>query len=345
MGLLIDGQWHDQWYDTEATGGRFVRSDAGFRHWITPDGQAGPSGDAGFRAEAGRYHLYVSLACPWASRVLILRALKGLESMIGMSVVNPYMGDHGWTFDPAPGVVADPVLGAQYLYQLYARAQPDYTGRVTVPVLWDLQRDTIVSNESAEIIRMLNSAFDGVGAREGDYAPADLLPDIDALNADIYDAVNNGVYKAGFATSQAVYEQEVAKVFACLDRLEDRLGRRRYLLGERLTEADWRLFTTLIRFDTVYHGHFKCNLKRLVDYPNLWSYTRELYQWPGVAGTVDFDHIKQHYYRSHGTINPNGIVPLGPQLDLWRAPDRAGSGTRARTPRACRSAAGSARGR
>ncbi|MDN5843193.1 MAG: glutathione S-transferase family protein [Alcaligenaceae bacterium] len=326
MGLLIDGKWHDQWYDTSSTGGRFVRSDSQFRNWITPDGSAGPTGTGGFRAEAGRYHLYVSLACPWASRVLILRALKGLEQMISVSVVNPYMGDHGWTFEPGPGVVADPVGQAQYMYQVYQRAQHDYSGRVTVPVLWDLQRNTIVSNESSEIIRMLNSAFDGICSREGDYAPTELLPQIDAINAEVYDAVNNGVYKVGFATSQEVYEQEITKLFAYLDKLEDLLGRQRYLVGDRITEADWRLFTTLIRFDAVYHGHFKTNLKRLVDYKNLWSYTRELYQWPGVAGTVDFDHIKQHYYRSHHTINPNGIVPLGPILDLDRAPDRTLAG-------------------
>lgn len=322
MGLLIDGKWHDQWYDTESTGGRFVRSDAQFRNWVTPDGAPGPSGEGGFKAEAGRYHLYVSLACPWANRVLILRALKGLENMISVSVVNPYMAENGWTFEPDPGVVADPVNHAQYLYQVYLHAQPEYSGRVTVPVLWDLQRNTIVSNESAEIIRMLNSAFDGLGARESDYAPAELLPKIDAINEDIYDSINNGVYKVGFSTSQEVYEQEVTKLFGALDRLETLLGQQRYLVGERITEADWRLFTTLIRFDAVYHGHFKCNLKRLVDYPNLWSYTRELYQWPGVASTVNFDHIKQHYYRSHASINPTGIVPLGPILDLERAPDR-----------------------
>ncbi len=322
MGLLINGKWQDQWYDTDSTGGRFVRSDAQFRNWITPDGRPGPSGTGGFRAEAGRYHLYVSLACPWAHRVLILRALKGLETMISVSVVNPYMGDHGWTFEPGPGVIADPVGDAQYLYQVYLRAQADYSGRVTVPILWDLQQNTIVNNESSEIIRMFNSAFDGIGAREGDYAPAALLPEIDAINSKVYDAVNNGVYKAGFATSQKVYEQEVSALFACLDTLEDKLGRQRYLLGDRLTESDWRLFTTLIRFDTAYYGHFKCNLKRLVDYKNLWSYTRELYQRPGIADTVNFDHIKLHYYRSHRSINPNGIVPLGPTLDLDRAPDR-----------------------
>lgn len=322
MGLLVDGKWHDQWYDTSSTGGRFVRNDAQLRNWITPDGRPGPSGAGGFPAEAGRYHLYVSLACPWAHRVLIMRVLKGLEKMISVSVVNHYMGEHGWTFEAGPGVIPDPVGQAQYLYQVYLRAQPDYSGRVTVPVLWDLQRNTIVSNESSEIIRMLNSAFDGICAREGDYAPAELLPGIDAINTEIYDLINNGVYKAGFATSQEVYEQEVGKLFACLDQLENKLSQQRYLLGKRITEADWRLFTTLIRFDTVYYGHFKCNLKRLTDYKNLWSYTRELYQWQGVADTVNFDHIKQHYYRSHGNINPTGIVPLGPTLDLGRASDR-----------------------
>jgi len=316
MGLLVDGKWQDKWYDTDSTGGRFVRTDAQFRNWITPDGTAGPSGTEGFKAEAGRYHLYVSLACPWANRTLIMRALKGLEDMISVSVVNPYMGDHGWHFAPAPGVIGDPVIQADYLYQLYQHAEPDYSGRVTVPVLWDLERNTIVNNESAEILRMLNSAFDGIGAKEGDYSPADLLPEIDAINAEIYDGVNNGVYKAGFATKQDVYEEEVTKLFGHLDRLEEKLGRQKYLVGDRITEADWRLFTTLIRFDSVYHGHFKCNLRRLVDYDDLWSYTRELYQWPGVAATVNFDHIKQHYYRSHPTINPNGIVPKGPLLDL-----------------------------
>jgi len=316
MGLLVDGKWLDQWYDTSSTGGRFVRSDAQFRHWITPDGSAGPTGSAGFKAEAGRYHVYVSLACPWANRVLIMRALKGLEDMISVSVVNPYMGENGWTFEPAPGVVADPVQQADYLYEVYLRAQPGYSGRVTVPVLWDLERNTIVNNESADIMRMLNSAFDGIGAKKGDYAPADLLPQIDALNDKVYDTINNGVYKVGFATDQEVYEDEVRKLFASLDELDTLLGSRRYLLGDRNTEADWRLFTTLIRFDAVYHGHFKCNLRRLVDYEHLWRYTRELYQWPGVASTVNFEHIKQHYYRSHPSINPNGIVPVGPVLEL-----------------------------
>ncbi|GAA4415635.1 glutathione S-transferase family protein [Quisquiliibacterium transsilvanicum] len=316
MGLLVDGHWVDQWYDTKASGGNFVRSTAQFRNWITPDGAPGPSGDGGFEAEAGRYHLYVSLACPWAHRTLILRALKGLEKMIGVSVVNPLMAENGWTFDPAPGVIGDPVGAADYLYQIYLRARPDYSGRVTVPVLWDLKRGTIVSNESSDIIRILNSAFDGIGARAGDYAPTDLLPEIDEMNARIYDSVNNGVYKAGFATDQQVYEREVAALFEALDELEARLARQRYLLGERITESDWRLFTTLVRFDAVYHGHFKCNLRRLADYPNLWAHTRELYQWPGVADTVNFQHIKQHYYRSHPSINPNRIVPAGPVLGL-----------------------------
>jgi putative glutathione S-transferase len=322
MGLLVDGQWHDQWYDTSSTGGRFVRSDAQFRNWITPDGGRGSSGADGFKAEAGRYHLYVSLACPWAHRTLILRALKGLEEMIGVSVVNPYMGEKGWTFEAADGVVADPVGQSQYLYEVYLRAQPTYSGRVTVPVLWDLERQTIVNNESSEILRMLNSAFNGIGAKEGDYSPSERMAEIDKINAYVYDNVNNGVYKAGFATSQTVYEQEVGSLFASLDALEATLGRQRYLLGDQVTEADWRLFTTLIRFDSVYHGHFKCNLKRLVDYKNLWDYTRELYQWPGVASTVSFQHIKHHYYRSHPTINPNGIVPAGPILDLYRAAGR-----------------------
>ena len=318
MGLLVNGKWVDEWYDTAATGGRFMRTRAQFRNWITADGSPGPTGEGGYRAEAGRYHLYVSLACPWAHRTLIFRALKGLERMIDVSIVNPYMGEHGWTFEEAPGVIADPIHRARYLYEIYCRAKPDYSGRVTVPVLWDRQRGTIVSNESAEIIRMFNSAFDGIGALQGDYAPADLLGQIDEINAQVYDKVNNGVYKAGFATNQGVYESAVTALFDYLDELEQRLSRQRYLLGERITESDWRLFTTLIRFDSVYNGHFKCNLRRLVDYPHLWGFTRELYQWPRVAGTVSLRHIKEHYYRSHHTINPNGIVPAGPVLDLDR---------------------------
>lgn len=316
MGLLVKGEWVDQWYDTSATGGSFVRTDAQFRNWITKDGAPGPSGEGGFAAQAGRYHLYVSLACPWAHRTLIFRALKGLEDMISVSVVHPYMGDHGWTFEPGAGVVADPLIGAQYMYEVYRHAQPDYSGRVTVPLLWDKQQGKIVNNESSEIIRMFNSAFDGIGAKAGNYAPAELLAEIDAVNARVYDTVNNGVYKAGFATEQSIYEREVTALFESLDELEARLGKQRYLAGNRITEADWRLFTTLIRFDAVYFGHFKCNVRRIVDYPNLWAYTRELYQWPGVAGTLNMQHVKDHYYTSHATINPNGIVPLGPVLLL-----------------------------
>lgn len=326
MGLLVDGHWHDQWYDTESTGGEFVRTDAQFRNWITPNGEAGPSGEGGFAAEPGRYHLYVSLACPWAHRALIMRRLKGLEKMISVSVVNPYMAENGWTFEDGPGVIPDDQNGARFLYQVYLAAQPKYSGRVTVPVLWDKQRKTIVNNESAEILRMLGSAFDQVGALPGDYSPAALMNDIDAINERVYSAVNNGVYKAGFATDQAVYERAVTELFQALDMLEQRLSTQRYLVGQQLTEADIRLFTTLVRFDPVYHGHFKCNIRRLIDYPNLWAYTRDIYQHPGVAETVNFDHIKQHYYRSHHTINPTGIVPMGPAMDFRQAHERHAMG-------------------
>jgi putative glutathione S-transferase len=316
MGLLIDGVWRDQWYDAKSTGGRFVRQDSAFRNWITPDGHPGPTGVGGFKAEPGRYHLYVSLACPWASRTLILRKLKRLEDAIGVSVVHWHMGENGWEFREAPGATGDKLYGSRHLHEIYTRARPDYTGRVTVPVLWDKERGTIVSNESAEIIRMLNSAFDEVGADGPDFYPEPLRAEIESINGKVYDSVNNGVYKAGFATSQKAYEEAVLALFAMLDELEERLATQRYLAGDRLTEADWRLFTTLVRFDPVYVGHFKCNLKRLVEYPNLWAYTRELYQVPGVAGTVNFQHIKNHYYGSHRTINPTGIVPLGPELDF-----------------------------
>jgi len=323
MGLLIDGKWVDKWYDTKSTGGRFVRKEAAFRNWITADGSAGPTGKGGFKAEPGRYHLYVSLACPWAHRTLIFRALKGLEGMIDISVVSPFMLDDGWTFhDDFPGVAADPIHGAEYAHQVYTAADPDYTGRVTVPILWDKQTGTIVSNESAEIIRMFNSAFDGVGAEPGDYYPKPLRPGIDAVNDLVYGTVNNGVYKAGFATTQDAYEEAVNALFDTLDVLEKRLSRQRYLAGDRITEADWRLFTTLVRFDPVYVGHFKCNIRRLADYPNLFSYVRELFQIPGIADTVNLDHIKNHYYRSHATINPTGIVPAGPDLDLGAPHDR-----------------------
>ncbi|MBW4024966.1 MAG: glutathione S-transferase family protein [Proteobacteria bacterium] len=315
MGYAENGVWNTGWYDTKAHGGRFLRSEAQFRNWVTADGAPGPSGEGGFAAEAGRYHLYVSLACPWAHRTLIFRALKGLEPLISVSVVNWLMRERGWTFDPAPGVVPDPD-GARTVFDIYRRAQPQYSGRVTVPVLWDRKRVIIVNNESAEIIRMLNSAFDGLEARPGDYYPPPLREEIDALNTRIYDTVNNGVYKAGFATTQAAYEEAVVPLFDSLDWLEARLATRNFLCGDRVTEADWRLFTTLVRFDAVYVTHFKCNLRRLTDYPNLWDYTRALYQAPGIAATVNFQHIKGHYFESHPTINPYGIVPIGPKLDF-----------------------------
>ncbi len=316
MGLLVDGKWEDRWYDTKSSGGRFIRSESQFRNWITPDGRPGPTGEGGFAAEPDRYHLYVSLACPWAHRTLIFRALKGLDRIIPISVVNWLMGAEGWTFDDGPGVIPDTVNGASRLYEIYIKAYPRYTGRVNVPTLWDRKTGAIVNNESSEIIRMFNSAFDGAGAKPGDYYPAGLRAGIDQLNAEIYDRVNNGVYKAGFATTQAAYEEAVRPLFETLDSLEARLSQRRYLCGERVTEADWRLFTTLIRFDPVYNGHFKCNIRRIVDYPNLWGYVRELYQWPGVRETTDFEHIKRHYYESHKTINPSGIVPVGPGIDF-----------------------------
>ena len=316
MGLLVEGKWQDQWYDTGATGGRFVRRESQFRNWVTPGGSAGPSGQGGYKAEAGRYHLYVSLACPWAHRALIFRKLKGLEDLISISVVHWLMREEGWTFAPGPGVVPDIINGARVLHEVYTRANPTYSGRVTVPVLWDKATDSIVNNESSEIIRMLGSAFDGIGATPGNYYPQALRDEIDAVNARVYDTVNNGVYKAGFATTQAAYEEAVGPLFDTLDCLDERLGRQRYLCGSAVTEADWRLFTTLIRFDAVYVGHFKCNRRRIVDYPNLSGYLRELYQWPGIAGTVDFSHIKGHYYQSHTTINPSGVVPVGPDLDL-----------------------------
>ena len=314
MGLLQNGKWVDQWYDTKASKGHFMRQASQFRNWITADGAPGPSGVGGFRAEAGRYHLYVSYACPWAHRTLIFRALKKLEAMISVSIVNWYMGANGWTFDPTSGVVPDHINNAEFLHQVYSASDPDYSGRVTVPVLWDKKSNKIVSNESSEIIRMFNEAFDSLGAAPGDYYPLALRDEIDSLNDRIYETVNNGVYKAGFATTQEAYDEAVSKVFETLNGLEKRLETQRYLTGNADTEADWRLFTTLVRFDPVYVGHFKCNLKRLADYPNLSGYVRDLYQHPGVAATVHLDHIKKHYFVSHATINPTGIVPTGPTI-------------------------------
>lgn len=324
MGQLIDGVWHDQWYDTASSGGHFQRTTTAWRNWVTPDGQPGPSGQGGFAAESGRYHLYVSLACPWAHRTLIFRALKGLEPHIDVSVVHPDMLSEGWSFArDFPGATGDGLFGFSYLRQVYLRADPHASGRVTVPVLWDKHSQTIVSNESAEIIRMFNRAFDGLTGNRDDYCPPDLLDQIDGLNARIYDTVNNGVYKAGFATSQTAYDQAVHPLFQALDGLERRLAENRYLTGARITEADWRLFTTLVRFDPVYHTHFKCNRKWLREYPNLWGWTRELYQWPKIAATVNFDHIVRHYHFSHDTINPHRIIPINPVID-WDQPHGRG---------------------
>ena len=324
MGLLVDGKWRDQWYDTESTAGHFKRQESRFRNWITADGSAGPSGEAGFKAEPGRYHLYVSLACPWAHRTLIFRKLKGLEEAISVDVVHYHMGENGWEFDAdTDAATHDTVNGKKRLYEVYLTADPAYTGRVTVPVLWDKRRKTIVNNESSEIIRMFNSAFDGVGAKDGDYYPEDLRDEIDAINKTVYDKVNNGVYRAGFATSQEAYEEAFVSLFETLDMLEEKLSAQRYLVGNALTEADWRLFTTLVRFDPVYVGHFKCNKKRIADYPSLSNYLRDLYQVPGIAETVNLTHIKRHYYGSHGTVNPTAIVPLGPELDYSAPHDRA----------------------
>lgn len=316
MGLLIDGTWHNDWYDTKSTGGRFVRSSAQFRDAIRADGSTR------FRPETGRYHLYVSLACPWASRTLIFRKLKGLEKEISLSVVDPFMGENGWAFGEATGCIPDTVNGTRFLHQIYTLAKRDYRGRVTVPVLWDKKLGTIVNNESSEIIRMLNREFDAFGHREIDFYPEQLRDGIDALNDVIYRNVNNGVYCCGFATTQEAYDEAVEGLFATLDDLEERLRGQRYLLGDRVTEADWRLFTTLVRFDAVYVLHFKCNVRRLIDYPNLWSYTRDLFQVPGVSETVNLDHIKQHYYRSHTSINPTQIIPKGPEIDFYESHGR-----------------------
>ncbi|MBN7757638.1 glutathione S-transferase family protein [Nitratireductor aquimarinus] len=316
MGLLVDGVWRDQWYDTSKTGGRFERSKSQFRDFVTKDGAPAEGRERGFRAEPGRYHLYVSLACPWAHRTLIFRKLKKLEDVISVSVVHHFMGENGWTFLREDGATGDDLYGFDFMHQIYTKADPDYSGRVTVPVLWDKKTETIVSNESAEIIRMLNEAFDEWGDASLNFYPQDLRAEIDATNDLVYDNINNGVYKAGFATTQAAYEEAFKALFDTLDQVEDRLSRQRYLTGSQLTEADWRLFTTLVRFDPVYVGHFKCNLRRIDDYPNLSNYLRELYQAPGVAETVDMLHIKAHYYGSHKTINPTGVVPLGPELNL-----------------------------
>ena len=324
MGLLVDGVWQDKWYDTASSGGRFQRTTTAWRNWVTPDGAPGPTGTGGFAAESGRYHLYVCLACPWAHRTLIFRALKGLTPHIDVSAVHPDMLTEGWEFrTDFPGATGDRLFGLPYLRDIYLKADPKASGRVTVPVLWDKKTGTIVSNESAEIIRMFNSAFNGLTGNTDDYWPEDLRPQIEAMNARIYDTVNNGVYKAGFATTQEAYDEGVIPLFESLNWLENLLGQNRYLTGDRLTEADWRLFTTMVRFDPVYHTHFKCNRKWLREFPNLWGWTRELYQIPGVAETVDFNHIVRHYHYSHDTINPYRIIPINPIIN-WMEPHGRG---------------------
>ncbi len=310
MGLLVEGKWQDKWYDTKSTGGRFVRRESQFREWVTADGSSG------FKAEPGRYHLYVSLACPWAHRTLIFRKLKKLEGVISLSIVDPLMEENGWEFSDYESSIEDSVNGSDYLHQIYTTAKPDYTGRVTVPVLWDKEKKTIVNNESSEIILMLNSEFDEFGNSTQDFYPPELRDEIDQINKAVYHNINNGVYKCGFATTQQAYEEAFNNLFSTLDQIENILSKKRYIVGDKLTLADWRLFTTLLRFDSVYYTHFKCNLRRIEEYPNLSNYLRELYQYPGVEETVNFKHIKEHYFKSHKTINPTGIVPSGPELDL-----------------------------
>ena len=323
MGLLVDGKWQDQWYDTKTTDGKFERSAAQFRNWITPDGAAGPSGKGGFAAESGRYHLYVSYACPWAHRALIFRVLKGLTEHIEVSAVHPDMLGDGWTFKTDDdGATGDRLFGLPFARDLYTKADPTFTGRVTVPILWDKTQNTIVSNESSEIIRMFNSAFDGLTGNTIDYWPENIRLRIEPINTRIYDTLNNGVYKSGFATTQAAYDAAVIPLFETLDWIESILSENRYLMGDALTEADWRLFTTLVRFDLVYHQHFKCNRARIIDYPNLWAYTRALFQMPGVSETVNFNHIVRHYHYSHETINPNRIIPANPVIDFNAPHDR-----------------------
>ncbi len=327
MGRLVDGVWRDEQHAERTPGGRFVRPTTRFRNWVTEDGSAGPTGEGGFAAARGRYHLYVSHACPWAHRTVIMRALKGLEQVVSLSVVEPLYGPHGWRFGDSPGTIPDTVNGASELAEIYLRADPRYSGRVSVPVLWDKERGTIVNNELAEIIRMLNGAFGRFTNVRTDYYPAPLRAEIDRVNTLVYENINNGVYRAGFATAQEAYEEAFRALFAALDEIEQRLARQRYLAGGEITEADLRLFTTLVRFDAVYYSHFKCNLRRIVDYPNLGNYLRDLYQQPGIAATVHMDHIKTHYYGSQRQVNPTGIVPLGPALDFMAPHDRARFGT------------------
>lgn len=324
MNQLVDGVWTKGSIGASRKEGAYKRQNAGFRNWITPDGAAGPSGQGGFAAESGRYHLYVSYACPWAHRTLIFRELKGLAPHVGVSVVHPVMGDEGWTFQTDfDGATGDPLFGADYLRDIYLRADPRMTGKVTVPVLWDKDRNTIVSNESSEIIRMFDSAFDALTGSTTHFWPEDLREAIEAVNGRVYPNFNNGVYRAGFAATQAAYDEAIGPVFETMAWADETLSRQRYLTGERLTEADWRMFTSAVRFDTVYHTHFKCNRQWLRDYPSLWAWTRELYQMPGIAATVRQDHITHHYYRSHPDLNPHGLIPINPVID-WDAPHGRG---------------------
>lgn len=318
MGLLQQGKWVDKWYDTKDSGGEFRRQDSHFRNWLTANGEAGPNGEKGFKAEKGRYHLYVSLACPWAHRTLIFRELKGLQDYIDVTTVDPIMLENGWE-------LTDPLYGFDYTYQLYLKANPNYEGRVTVPILWDKQTETIVSNESSEIIRMFNTAFNHLTGNQVDYYPNALRSKIDEVNSRVYNTINNGVYLSGFATTQQAYEKAFNALFESLDWVEDILSKQRYLAGDTLTEADWRLFTTLIRFDAVYFGHFKTNRQQVADYPAMSHYLRELYQVQGIADTVNFEHIKTHYYASHKTINPTGVIPIGPLQDFTQAHNRQGA--------------------
>lgn len=319
---MVNGKLCENWLESEQEAGAFVRKDSQFRNWITVDGQPGPSGEGGFPAETDRYHLYVSYACPWAHRTLMFRALKGLKDIITVSVVHPDMGDAGWKFADYPGATNDQPNGFDFLHQAYTLASPDYSGIITVPVLWDKQRRIIVNNESSEIIRMFNNAFNGITGNKTDYYPEELRDEIDSINEQIYHAFNNGVYRCGFATTQSTYEKAFDELFETLDTLEQRLSTQRYLAGSQITEADWRLLPTLLRFDPVYVGHFKCNLRRIADYPQLSNYLRDLYQHPGIAETFNLDHIKRHYYVSHESINPTRIVPKGPELNYTAAHDR-----------------------
>ena len=309
MGLLIKGKWKNKWYDTRSTGGRFVRKESQFRNWVTIDGSSG------YKAEPHRYHLYISLACPWAHRTTIFLKLKDLEEIISVSIVDPVMGDNGWEFTNSSDTIPDTLYGKKFLYQIYTKAKPDCSGRVTTPVLWDKKNETIVNNESSEIIRMFNSEFNEITKNSMNYYPKELQDKINQLNSIIYENVNNGVYKCGFATTQDAYDESFFKLFDTLEYLENILEGNRYLTGSMITEADWRLFTTLIRFDIVYYNHFKCNLKRIEDFENLRNYLRDLYRFPGIKETVNFEHIKTHYYVSHKTINPSGIIPNGPEID------------------------------